>query len=62
MKNKLLLILMTSLMFGCAGSDKTDYSTTNFSVIKLTDGVYACINKPGGKAIGNSGIVDSSGK
>jgi hypothetical protein len=62
MKNKLLLILMTSLMFGCAGSDKKDYSTTNFSVIKLTDGVYACINKPGGKAIGNSGIVDSSGK
>ena len=59
MKNKLFLVLTASLMFGCAGSNDKDFSTTNFSVIKLTDGVYACIHKPGGKAISNSGIVDN---
>lgn len=59
MKKRAILLLIASLMSGCAGSDKKDYSTTNFSVIKLADGVYACINKPGGKAIGNSGIVDN---
>jgi glyoxylase-like metal-dependent hydrolase (beta-lactamase superfamily II) len=50
---------MASLMLGCADVNAKDYSTSNFSVIKLADGVYACINKPGGKAIGNSGIVDN---
>lgn len=59
MKNKLFLVLIAWLVSGCSGSDKKDFSTTNFSVIKLTDGVYACIHKPGGKAIGNSGIVDN---
>ncbi len=53
------MVLTAFLMFGCAGSNDKDFSTTNFSVIKLTDGVYACIHKPGGKAIGNSGIVDN---
>ncbi len=50
---------MALLIPGCAELDKRDYSTANFNVIKLADGVYACIHKPGGKAIGNSGIVDN---
>ena len=59
MKNKLFIVLIAWLVSGCSGSDNKDFSTSNFSVIKLADGVYACINKPGGKAIGNSGIVDN---
>ncbi len=58
-KNRAILFVIASLMVCCAGSDNRDFSTKNFSVIKLADGVYACINKPGGKAIGNSGIVDN---
>ncbi len=59
MKIRVFLFLMASLMLGCAEGNKKDYSTANFSVIKLADDVYACIHKPGGKAIGNSGIVDN---
>ncbi len=59
MKNKLFVVLIAWLVSGCSGSDNKDFSTANFSVTKLADGVYACINKPGGKAIGNSGIVDN---
>lgn len=59
MNNKLFVVLIAWLVSGCSGSDNKDFSTANFSVTKLADGVYACINKPGGKAIGNSGIVDN---
>lgn len=50
---------MAFLTPGCTETDKKDWSTANFSVTELADGVYACIHKPGGKAIGNSGIVDN---
>jgi len=59
MKTRVILVLIASLMLGCAESREKDHSTANFSVIKLADGVYTCIHKPGGKAIGNSGIVDN---
>jgi glyoxylase-like metal-dependent hydrolase (beta-lactamase superfamily II) len=55
----MLLYLMASLMLGCTDVRVKDYSTSDFSVIKLADGVFACIHKPGGKAIGNAGIVDN---
>ena len=32
--------------------------STHFSLEKLTDGVYACIHKPGGAAYANAGIID----
>ena len=38
---------------------KKERSTTNFRVVRLADGVFACIHKPGGKAICNAGIVDN---
>jgi len=42
---------MASQMLGCAEGNKKDYSTANFSVIKIPDGVYACVHKTGGKDI-----------
>src|SRR4030043_996775 len=59
MKNKFFLLLMTSLMLGCVENPEKEYSTTNFDLIKLSEGVYACIHRFGGKSICNSGIVDN---
>ena len=50
MKNRAIIFVISSLMVGCTGSGNKDYSTKNFSVIKLANGVYACINKSVGKA------------
>ncbi|OFY66289.1 MAG: hypothetical protein A2Y71_15355 [Bacteroidetes bacterium RBG_13_42_15] len=36
-----------------------EFSSANFDLIKLREGVYACIHKSGGTAICNSGIVDN---
>lgn len=59
MRKKISLFLVISLLSGCAGNHKREYSATNFDLIKISDGVYACIHKFGGKAICNSGIVDN---
>jgi glyoxylase-like metal-dependent hydrolase (beta-lactamase superfamily II) len=40
---------------------RVEYSTENFDVLKIRDGVYACIHRSGGRAIGNSGVVDMGG-
>ena len=59
MKNKIILFILILLAFGCTKNQEKKYSTTNFDVIKISEGVYVCINKFGGKSIGNSGIVDN---
>ena len=59
MKARLLPLMIISLICGCSESRNNDYSPENFNVIRLADGVYACIHKPGGRAIGNSGLVDN---
>jgi len=59
MKTRLFLFLAASLLTGCAGGTEEVYPTPHFRVVRLTDGVYACIHKPGGKAICNAGIVDN---
>jgi glyoxylase-like metal-dependent hydrolase (beta-lactamase superfamily II) len=59
MRKRIFLFLIISLCTGCAENHKNEYSATNFDLIKISDGVYACIHKFGGKAICNSGIVDN---
>ena len=58
MKQLCALVLLVGLL-GCTRSPAPDYTSTHFKVVKLTEGVYACIHKFGGKAICNVGIVDN---
>lgn len=44
---------------GCGERQIPDYLSPNFELVKLTDGVFACIHKFGGKAICNAGIIDN---
>lgn len=50
------LLLMT---IACRESDKAKIVGDNFILEELADGIYACIHKFGGKAIGNAGVVDN---
>jgi glyoxylase-like metal-dependent hydrolase (beta-lactamase superfamily II) len=51
--------LFVSLLLYCSCQQKERVpDSDNFNLVKLADGVYACINKTGGKAICNAGIVD----
>ncbi len=59
MKALKFLLLLLLLETGCFKNSEKHYPASNFTVTKLSEGVYACINKPGGKAISNSGIVDN---
>lgn len=59
MKALTFLFLLALMVTGCSENTGKRYATTNFTVARLSKGVYACIHKPGGKAIGNSGIVDN---
>lgn len=52
----IMLFLSTTIPLN---SQKVLYESSNFSVEKLAEGVYACIHKIGGKAICNSGIIDN---
>jgi glyoxylase-like metal-dependent hydrolase (beta-lactamase superfamily II) len=47
------------LLLGCGQRQIQDYHSPNFELVKLTDGVFACIHKFGGKAICNAGIIDN---
>lgn len=61
MKSIVLVIIVFCLFIGCNNKQELPQSR-NFEVIELTDGIYACINKIGGKAISNAGIVDLGNK
>lgn len=53
---KIILILIVILV-SCQRKPEIPVSQ-NFNIVKLADGVYACINKMGGKAICNAGIIN----
>ncbi|NNL16974.1 MAG: MBL fold metallo-hydrolase [Flavobacteriaceae bacterium] len=56
----ILIILLTSiLLVNCKNEPSNQPSSVNFEFVELTDGVYSCIHKFGGKAICNVGIVDN---
>ena len=48
------------LALGCNNNTKKfEYTSANFNLVTLNDGVYALIHKIGGKAICNAGIIDN---
>ena len=51
--------LLVILISGCGSGREEDFSSPNFTLQKLGEGVYACINKFGGEAICNAGIIDN---
>lgn len=59
MKGLNVFILIFGLLLSYNNDVEKEIGTKNFSLIKLDDGVYACIHKFGGKAICNAGIVDN---
>jgi len=54
-----VLLGVILLLLGCDSNLKIEEESQNFKLVKLAEGVYGCIHKLGGKAIGNSGIVDN---
>lgn len=59
MKHRIMVLFIVSILLGCDGNPEKELETKHFDLIKLDEGVYACIHKIGGKAICNSGIVDN---
>lgn len=58
MKIVLWSFVVIFLLTGFQDIVKKNSISQNFDLIELSDGVYACINKFGGKAICNAGIID----
>jgi glyoxylase-like metal-dependent hydrolase (beta-lactamase superfamily II) len=59
MKNFISLFALFIFLLSCQQQPEYEHKSENFKLIKLADGVYACIHKIGGKAICNTGIVDN---
>ncbi len=59
MKELISIVLLLTMLFGCGPKQNLHYTSSNFELIKLADGVYACIHKISGKAISNAGIIDN---
>lgn len=55
----LLLTLLASISCVQEVEKEKTFSSNNFTVHKLAAGVYGCVNKIGGKAISNSGVIDN---
>lgn len=62
-KSNSMKLLLSSLlvlsMVACKPPPPTEYTSKHFKVVMLSEGVYACIHKFGGKAICNVGIIDN---
>lgn len=58
MKGSLSILLFLGLM-SCSQPSKPGYRSENFTVFQLSEGVFACIHKVGGKAISNAGVIDN---
>ena len=54
-----LAIALVILFSSCSKKEAIEYSSVNFELVKLSEGVYGCIHKFGGKAICNAGIIDN---
>lgn len=51
-------ILLSMVIFVSCHQNTEIPVSQNFHLVKMADGVYACIDKRGGKAICNAGIID----
>ena len=56
---KLLYIWLLVLTTACNNTKIFEYTSANFELVSLSEGVYALIHKLGGKAICNTGIIDN---
>lgn len=56
---RVLIVVFIFFLFSCGQEETIVYSSVNFDLIKLSDGVYAAIHKVGGKAICNVGVIDN---
>lgn len=56
---KMAIILMPVLVWACRNDREQAYTSPNFELVRLAEGVYACIHQLGGKGICNVGIVDN---
>ena len=59
MKSIVFISIFTFFLLCCNIERNDQVSSRNFKFIKLSDGVYSCIHKFGGKAICNVSIVDN---
>lgn len=59
MKSIYLLLAGLLLFYGCQNNKTLQADSTNFKIVQLSDGVWACIHKFGGKAICNVGVIDN---
>jgi len=59
MRKFILFIILSAYLSGCSEKQSVEFSSSNFELVKLADGVYGCIHKLGGKSICNSGIIDN---
>ncbi|MCJ7468018.1 MAG: MBL fold metallo-hydrolase [Maribacter sp.] len=59
MKHYVLFLAFTICITSCNKKQTFIYSSPNFEIVKLVEGVYGCIHKFGGKAICNVGIIDN---
>lgn len=59
LKYILSILLLLLIFFSCSREPAWNFTSKNFKLIKLSEGVYACIHKFGGTAICNVGIIDN---
>lgn len=59
MKNLAFALIILVSVSGCSRKPHLVYSSENFTMTELADGVYACIHRIGGKAISNAGVIDN---
>ena len=55
---KRIILIFIVIIVSCQRKPEIPVSQ-NFNLVKLADGVYACIHQLGGKAICNAGIIDT---
>ena len=59
MKRTVLTLVLLPLLSGSFQQGPSTVAAVNFDIVQLGEGIYACINKFGGKAICNAGIIDN---
>ena len=57
--NKLVPMFLMLGLWSCQQKQAPEYRSSHFEIHKLSEGVFACIHKFGGKAICNTGIIDN---
>jgi len=56
---KLIPVFLLLGLWSCQQRSVPEYTSPNFKALQVSEGVFACIHKFGGKAISNAGIIDN---